>query len=356
MLTNFVKKFISNGMTNSFFFASKITKMSVREALVTAQKEEMERDPKVFLMGEEVGLYGGAYKADKGLYDKFGKNRVWDTPISEIGFTGIGVGAALYGLRPIIEFMTFNFALQAIDQIVNTAGKARYMSGGDFNCPIVFRGLNGAPGHVGSQHSQCFGSMYSSIPGIIVLAPYDAEDCRGLLKSAIRNPDPAIHLESEALYGEEFEIKPEVLDKDFLVPIGKAKIMKEGTDVTIPSWGKALHKVMQAAKILEKEGINAEVINLRSLRPLDRETIVKSVKKTKKCVTVEEGWPQCGIGAEICGIIMETSAFDYLDAPVMRITGAEAPIPNAFNLEPLLLPQVEDIVKIVKRTCAKKKF
>lgn len=359
MLTKFVKGLVNQTIKNSYFFGSvsgKITQMTGREAIISAQKEELERDPKVFLMGEEVALYNGAYKASKGLYDKFGAKRIWDTPISEIGFAGIGVGAALYGLKPIIEFMTWNFALQAIDHIVNSAAKFRYMSGGDLTCPVVFRGLNGTPGFVAAQHSQCFGSIYSSIPGLIVLAPYDAEDTRGLLKAAVRNPDPVCHLESENMYNEKFDVTPEILDKDFVIPIGKAKIMREGKDVTIPCWGKAVHTVLAAARELEKSGISVEVINLRTLRPLDRGTIVKSVKKTNRCVTVEEGWPQCGIGAEICALIMESSAFDYLDCPVERVTGGDAPIPYAWNLEPLLIPQVHNIVNAVKRVMKGKKL
>jgi pyruvate dehydrogenase E1 component beta subunit len=268
--------------------------------------EEIERDTKVFLMGEEVAQYNGAYKISKGLYDKWGAKRVIDTPISEIGFTGIGVGAALYGLRPIIEFMTWNFALQSIDHIINSAAKIHYMSAGDLTCPIVFRGLNGAAAGVAAQHSQDFSAWYSSCPGLKVLAPWSAEDARGLLKAAIRDNNPVVFLENEIMYSKAFPKTNELMNKDFVLPIGKAKVEREGTDVSIITFSKMVGDSLEVAKALEKEGISVEVINLRTLRPLDRDTIVNSVKKTHRLVTVEEGWPQCGIGAEICGIIMES--------------------------------------------------
>lgn len=271
--------------------------------------EEIERDSKVFLMGEEVAQYNGAYKISKGLYDKWGPKRIVDTPISEIGFTGIGVGAAMYGLRPIIEFMTWNFALQSIDHIINSAAKIHYMSAGDLTCPIVFRGLNGAAAGVAAQHSQDFSAWYASCPGLKVLAPWSAEDARGLLKAAIRDNNPVIFLENEIMYGKSFEKTPEIMDKDFVLPIGKAKVEREGTDVSIVTFSRMVGESLEVAKTLEKEGISVEVINLRTLRPIDRDAIVKSVKKTHRLVTVEEGWPQCGIGAEICGIVMESNFF-----------------------------------------------
>jgi pyruvate dehydrogenase E1 component beta subunit len=283
-----------------------IIKISIRECLNTAIDEEIERDSKVFLMGEEVALYNGAYKISKGLYDKWGAKRIIDTPISEVGFTGIGVGAALYGLRPIIEFMTWNFALQSIDQIINSAAKIHYMSAGDLTCPIVFRGLNGAAAGVAAQHSQDFSAWYSSTPGLKVLAPWSAEDTRGLLKAAVRDNNPVVFLENEIMYGKSFSKTDEIMNKDFVLPIGKAKIEREGTDVSIITFSRMVGQSLEVAKTLEKEGISCEVINLRTLRPLDRDTIIKSVMKTHRVVTVEEGWPQCGIGSEICGIIMES--------------------------------------------------
>ena len=268
--------------------------------------EEIVRDPKVFLMGEEVALYNGAYKISKGLYDKHGPHRIWDTPISETGFTGIGVGAALYGLRPIIEFMTWNFALQSIDHIINSGAKIHYMSAGDLKCPIVFRGLNGAAAGVAAQHSQDFSAWYSSTPGLKVLAPWSAEDHRGLLKAAVRDDNPVVFLENEIMYGKSFPKLDEFMDKDFVLPIGKAKVEREGKDVTIVTFSRMVGESLEVAKNLEKEGISVEVVNLRTLRPLDRDTIVKSVMKTHRLVCVEEGWPQCGISSEICAIIMES--------------------------------------------------
>mmetsp|Transcript_5131 Transcript_5131/g.12921 ORF Transcript_5131/g.12921 Transcript_5131/m.12921 type:complete len:327 (+) Transcript_5131:285-1265(+) len=324
--------------------------MTVRDALNSAMDEEMARDDSVFVLGEEVGEYQGAYKITKGLLQKYGPERVRDTPITEIGFTGIACGAAMAGIRPIVEFMTFNFSLQAIDHVINSAAKTLYMSAGGISCPIVFRGPNGAAMGVGAQHSQCFASWYSSIPGLKVLAPYDSEDARGLMKAAIRDNDPVCVLENEMMYGVDFPIAPEVADKDFVVPIGKAKIMKEGSDVTLVSFSKQVGECLKAAEELKEAGINAEVINLRTLRPLDEDTIVASVKKTHRLVCVEEGWPQCGIGSEIMSIAMER-CFDDLDAPVERITGADIPMPYAENLEALALPKVHDIVRVTRRVC-----
>ncbi|PPD70372.1 hypothetical protein GOBAR_DD32750 [Gossypium barbadense] len=409
-------------------------KMTVREALNSALDEEMSADPKVFLMGEEVGEYQGAYKISKGLLEKYGPERVLDTPITEAGFAGIGVGAAYYGLKPVVEFMTFNFSMQAIDHIINSAAKSNYMSAGQMSVPIVFRGPNGAAAGVGAQHSQCYASWYASCPGLKVLSPYSSEDARGLLKAAIRDPDPVVFLENELLYGESFPVSDEVLDSSFCLPIGKAKIERKGKDVTITAFSKMVgyalkcyaswyascpglkvlspyssedargllkaairdpdpvvfleneldmyltwkldaakymsdiagagckHKiwcelvitkrlfVVQAAEILEKEGIDAEVINLRSIRPLDRSTINASVRKTNRLITVEEGFPQHGVGAEICASVVEES-FAYLDAPVERIAGADVPMPYAANLERMAVPQVEDIVRAAKRAC-----
>lgn len=308
--------------------------MTCRDAINSAMSEEIERDPKVFLMGEEVGIYNGAYKVSKGMYDKYGPTRIIDTPISETGFTGIGVGAGLMGLRPIIEFMTWNFALQSIDHIINSCAKSHYMSAGDLKCPIVFRGINGVSAGVAAQHSQCFGSWYSSVPGLKVVVPWNVEDYRGLLKASIRDEDPVVFLENEMMYGVTFDSPDHVFDKDFVLPLNQAKVEKEGTDVTITAFSKMVGFSLQAAEILQKEhGINAEVLNLRVLRPLDRNAIIKSVKKTNRIVSVEEGWPQCGIGAEIAASIMETDAFDYLDAPLERITGADIPMPYSVSIE-----------------------
>ena len=307
-------------------------------------------------MGEEVGQYQGAYKVSKGLYQKYGGQRVIDTPITEMGMGGIAVGAALAGLRPILEFMTFNFSMQAIDHVVNSAAKAYYMSGGQLTAPMVFRGPNGAAAGVGAQHSQCFAAWYSSVPGLKVVAPWNAEDARGLLKAAIRDNNPVVFLEHEVMYGQTFEVADEILNnKDFVLPIGQAKVEREGTDVTIVAFSRILNWCMDAAKQLEKEGISVEVINLRSIRPLDMDTIIKSVKKTNRLVTAEEGWPQSGVGAEITTQIMESDAFDYLDAPVVRVHGADIPMPYAVNLEQLALPQTENIVDAIRRVCKGKK-
>ncbi|CAI9787360.1 unnamed protein product [Fraxinus pennsylvanica] len=331
-------------------YSSNSKQMTVRDALNSAIDEEMSADPKVFLMGEEVGEYQGAYKITKGLLDKYGPERVYDTPITEAGFAGIGVGAAYYGLKPVIEFMTINFSLQAIDHIINSAAKSNYMSSGQISVPIVFRGPNGAAAGVGAQHSHCYAAWYASCPGLKVLAPYSSEDARGLLKAAIRDPDPVIFLENELLYGESFPVSAEVLDSSFCVPIGKAKIEREGKDATITAFSKMVGYALQAAEILAKDGISAEVINLRSIRPLDRATIYDSVKKTSRLVTVEEGFAQHGIGAEICASVVE-ECFDHLDAPIERIAGTDVPMPYAANLERMALPQVEDIVRAAKRAC-----
>ncbi|HEU6442889.1 MAG TPA: pyruvate dehydrogenase complex E1 component subunit beta, partial [Microvirga sp.] len=326
---------------------TELVNMTVREALRDAMAEEMRKDESVFVMGEEVAEYQGAYKVTQGLLQEFSARRVIDTPITEHGFAGVGVGAAFTGLRPIVEFMTFNFAMQAIDQIINSAAKTLYMSGGQLGCPIVFRGPNGAAARVAAQHSQDYSAWYSQIPGLKVVAPYTASDAKGLLKSAIRDPNPVIFLENEILYGQSFPVPK--LD-DFTIPIGKARIHREGKDVTIVSFSIGMTYALKAAQELEKEGIDAEVIDLRTIRPMDTETIVASVMKTGRCVTVEEGWPQSGVGAEIAMRIME-NAFDYLDAPVVRVTGKDVPMPYASNLEKLALPSVAEVVQAVKAVC-----
>ncbi|GAB4820399.1 hypothetical protein N2152v2_007445 [Parachlorella kessleri] len=314
--------------------------------------EEMARDDKVFILGEEVGEYQGAYKITRGLLQKYGPKRVRDTPITEAGFTGIGVGAAFQGLRPIVEFMTFNFSMQAIDQIINSAAKHHYMSAGQIACPIVFRGANGAAAGVAAQHSQCFAAWYSQVPGLKVVAPYDSEDARGLLKSSIRDNDPVVFLENELLYGEHFPIDEKALDKDFVVPIGKSKVMREGKDITLVAFGKLVGYNLQAAEMLEKDGISCEVLNLRTLKPIDREGLAASISKTHRVLSVEEGWPQHGVGAEIMALATEL-CFDDLDAPPERLCGVEVPMPYAANLEGLALPQVDDVVKAVKRMLGK---
>ena len=321
-----------------------MTEITIREALRDAMKEEMQRDESVFVMGEEVAEYKGAYKVTQGLLDEFGPERVIDTPITEHGFTGVGIGAAFAGLRPVVEFMTFNFAMQAMDQIINSAAKTNYMSGGQVPCPIVFRGPNGAASRVAAQHSQCYASWYAHIPGLVVIAPYSAEDHKGLLKSAIRDENPVIFLENELLYGETFDIPDNVEP----IPIGKAKIVREGTDVTITAFSLQVGNALAAADALEKEGISAEVIDLRTIRPLDIETIIESVKKTNRLVNVEEGFEYSGIGSEIAALIQE-HAFDYLDAPILRITALDVPLPYAANLEKMCLPKVEDIVNACKK-------
>lgn len=328
--------------------------MTVREAINSAIDEEMARDEKVLIMGEEVAQYQGAYKVTKGLFQKYGEKRVIDTPITEMGFAGLAAGAAYKGLRPICEFMTFNFSMQAIDHVVNSAAKQFYMTGGDISCPIVFRGPNGAAAGVAAQHSQCFAAWYSSVPGLKVVAPWSCEDVRGLMKSAIRDENPVVVLENELLYGTSFPVSEEAQSKDFLIPFGKAKIEKEGKDVTVVTFSKQVGFSLDVAKKLEAEGISVEVINLRSLRPLDRETIIASAKKTGRVVSVEEGWPQCGIGAEIAAILFESDAFDYLDAPMERITGADVPMPYSIPLEKLALPQHADIETAIRRTLNRK--
>ncbi|MEM0908064.1 MAG: pyruvate dehydrogenase complex E1 component subunit beta [Pseudomonadota bacterium] len=318
--------------------------MTVREALRDAIAEEMRRDGDVFLMGEEVGEYQGAYKVSQGLLDEFGPRRVVDTPITEHGFAGLGVGAGFAGLKPIVEFMTFNFAMQAIDQVINSAAKTHYMSGGYLSCQIVFRGPNGAAARVAAQHSQDFSSWYAHVPGHRVIQPYSALDAKGLLKAAIRDPNPVIFLENEILYGHTFDVP--VLD-DFTLPIGKAKVERVGSDVTLVSFGIGMTYAMKAADELAGMGISAEVVNLRCLRPLDMETVVQSVRKTNRCVTVEEAFPVCSISSEIGFQLME-HAFDFLDAPVMRVTGKDVPMPYAANLEKLALPSVQEVIDAVK--------
>ena len=318
--------------------------ISVRDALRDAMAEEMRRDELVFLMGEEVAQYQGAYKISQGLLDEFGPKRVIDTPITEQGFGGLGVGAAYGGLKPIVEFMTFNFAVQALDQIINSAAKTLYMSGGQMGAPIVFRGPNGAAARVGAQHSQCYASWYAHVPGLRVIAPWSAADAKGLLKAAIRDPNPVVFLENEILYGQSFDVPD---DPDFILPIGRAKIERPGADVTITAFSIMVGMALEAADALAAEGIDAEVINLRSLRPLDTDTIIQSVAKTNRLVTAEEGWPMAGIGAETAAVIME-HAFDDLDAPVARVAGADVPMPYAANLEKLALPTVQQIVEAAK--------
>ncbi|WP_024279100.1 pyruvate dehydrogenase complex E1 component subunit beta [Xanthobacter sp. 126] len=317
---------------------------TVREALRDAMAEEMRRDGDVFVMGEEVAEYQGAYKITQGLLQEFGARRVIDTPITEHGFAGVGVGAAMAGLKPIVEFMTFNFAMQAIDQIINSAAKTLYMSGGQVHCSIVFRGPNGAAARVAAQHSQDYTAWYSNVPGLKVIAPYSAADAKGLLKAAIRDPNPIIFLENEILYGHTFEVPK--LD-DYVLPIGKARIARSGKDVTIVSFSIGMTYALKAAEELAKQGIDAEVIDLRTIRPMDVPAIVESVKKTGRCVTVEEGWPQSGIGAEIAAQLMD-KAFDFLDAPVLRVTGKDVPMPYAANLEKLALPSVAEVIEAVK--------
>jgi pyruvate dehydrogenase E1 component beta subunit len=318
--------------------------LTVREALRDAMAEEMRRDPMVYLMGEEVAEYQGAYKVSQNLLQEFGAKRVIDTPITEHGFTGLAVGAAFGGLRPIVEFMTFNFAMQAIDQIVNSAAKTLYMSGGQMGCPVVFRGPNGAAARVAAQHSQCYASWYAHCPGLKVVAPWSAADAKGLLKAAIRDPNPVIFLENEILYGQSFPVPQQ---DDFVLPIGRARVERPGAHVTIAAFSLMVGAALKAAEALAVEGIEAEVVNLRSLRPLDTETILASVKKTNRLVSVEEGWPYAGIGAEIAAAMME-HGFDYLDAPVARVTGVDVPMPYAANLERMVVPQPDRIAAAAK--------
>ncbi|MEZ5689390.1 MAG: pyruvate dehydrogenase complex E1 component subunit beta [Caenibius sp.] len=324
-----------------------MAQVSVREALRDAMAEEMRRDDRVFVMGEEVAQYQGAYKVTQGLLDEFGPRRVIDTPITEYGFAGIGTGAAMGGLRPIVEFMTFNFAMQAIDHIVNSAAKTNYMSGGQMRCPVVFRGPNGAASRVGAQHSQNYAPWYSSVPGLVVIAPYDAADAKGLLKAAIRAEDPVVFLENELVYGRTFDV-PQI--DDYVLPIGKARVMREGADVTIVSYSIGVGLALEAAGQLADEGIDAEVIDLRTLRPLDKHTVLQSLAKTNRLVIAEEGWPQCSIASEITTICME-DGFDHLDAPVLRVTNADVPLPYAANLEKMALIDAARIIEAVKKVC-----
>ncbi|MBN9452667.1 MAG: pyruvate dehydrogenase complex E1 component subunit beta [Bosea sp.] len=333
--------------SSEFPAGAELVSTTVREALRDAMAEEMRRDKDVFVMGEEVAEYQGAYKVTQGLLQEFGPKRVIDTPITEHGFAGIGVGAALSGLKPIVEFMTFNFAMQAIDQIINSAAKTLYMSGGQMGCPIVFRGPNGAAARVGAQHSHDYAAWYSNVPGLKLVMPYSASDAKGLLKSAIRDPNPVIFLENEIMYGKSFDVPK---GDDFLIPIGKAKVVRPGTDVTIVSFGIGMTYALGAAEALAKEGIEAEVIDLRTIRPMDIETVIASVQKTNRCVAVEEGFPQSGVTAEIGMKIME-AAFDYLDAPVARVTGKDVPMPYAANLEKLALPNVGEVIAAAKAVC-----
>jgi len=321
-----------------------LVSMTVREALRDAMAEEMRKDERVFVMGEEVAQYQGAYKVTQGLLDEFGPRRVVDTPITEYGFAGVGTGAAMGGLRPIVEFMTFNFAMQAIDHIINSAAKTNYMSGGQMRCPMVFRGPNGAAARVAAQHSQNFAPWYASVPGLVVIAPYSAADAKGLLKAAIRSEDPVVFLENELLYGQHFDV-PEM--EDYVLPIGKARIVRPGKDVTLVSYSIGVAVALDAAQELMAEGINAEVIDLRTLRPLDKATVLESLKRTNRLVVVEEGWPTCSIASEIIAIAM-TEGFDDLDAPVLRVTNADVPLPYAANLEKMALIKAADVVKAAK--------
>jgi len=326
---------------------TEMVRQTVREALRDAMAEEMRRDERVFVMGEEVAEYQGAYKVTQGLLDEFGPRRVIDTPITEYGFAGVGTGAAMGGLRPVIEFMTFNFAMQAIDHIINSAAKTNYMSGGQMRCPIVFRGPNGAASRVGAQHSQNYGPWYASVPGLIVIAPYGAADCKGLLKAAIRSQDPVVFLENELLYGQSFDVPK--LD-DYVLPIGKARVAREGKDVTLVSYSIGVGVALDAATQLAQQGIEAEVIDLRTLRPLDTATVLASLKKTNRMVVVEEGWPVCSISSEIIAVAM-AEGFDDLDAPVLRVTNVDVPLPYAANLEKLALIKVSDVVEAAKQVC-----
>jgi len=330
-----------------------VKSLTVRDSLNMALDEELARDDKVFIMGEEVAQYDGAYKVTRGLWKKWGDKRVIDTPITEMGFSGLAVGAAFNNLRPVLEFMTFNFSMQAIDQVINSAAKTFYMSGGKVNVPIVFRGPNGCAKGVAAQHSQCFAAWYAHCPGLKVISPYDSEDCKGLLKAAIRDPDPVVFLENELLYGTAFDVDDAVMESDFVLPIGKAKIQRAGTDISLVAHSIGVGFAMDAADILAKEGISCEVVNLRSIRPLDMDTVNESVKKTGHAITVEGGWPQHGVGAEISACISEGPAFHYLDAPVMRITGADAPMPYAASAEAAATPQAHNIVGAVKRVLGK---
>jgi len=328
--------------------------MTVREAIREAIADEIKKDSRVFVIGEEVAQYQGAYKITKGLFDKFGDSRIIDTPITESGFTGLAVGAAFAGVRPVVEYMTMNFALQAIDHIVNTASRSHYMSGGTIKCPITFRGINGPPTGVAAQHSMCFAAWYGSLPGLKVFSPYDCEDARGLIKTAIRDDDPCVILENEILYNYTFELSDAVQDPDFVIPVGKAKVMREGKDVTVVAHSRMVGESLKAADQLAQEGISVEVINLRTIRPLDTETIINSIKKTHRLVTAEEGFPQHGVGAEIITQANEF-AFDYLDAQPERITTADVPIPYSKSIEDFSLPQAHNIVNAIRRVLYRNK-
>jgi len=329
-------------------FATK--QMTVREAICEGLDEEMERDESVYIIGEEVAQYQGAYKVTKGLYQKYGEKRVIDTPITEAGFTGLAVGSALKDLRPVVEFMTINFSMQAIDHIVNSAAKQYYMSGGDLAVPIVFRGPNGYSAGTGAQHAQCYAAWFGAIPGLKVVSPYSSEDAKGLIKAAIRDPNPVMILEHELMYGVSFPMSDEAQSKDWIVEIGKAKIEREGSDVTIITFSKEVGKALEAAEIMAGRGVSCEVVNLLSIRPIDRDAIFKSIKKTGRCVTLEQGFPQHGVGAEIAAMIMETDTFNYLDAPMERVTGADIPTPYATELEIQVFPQVNDVIAAIERT------
>lgn len=324
-----------------------MARQTVREALRDAMAEEMRADDNVFIMGEEVAQYQGAYKVTQGLLDEFGDKRVIDTPITEYGFAGVGVGAAMAGLKPVVEFMTFNFAMQAIDHIINSAAKTNYMSGGQMRCPIVFRGPNGAASRVGAQHSQNFAPWYANVPGLIVISPWSAADAKGLLKAAIRSEDPVVFLENELLYGQSFDVPQ---GDDFVLPIGKARIVREGKDVTIVSYSIGVSFALEAAETLAAEGIEAEIVDLRTLRPLDTETVLKSLAKTNRMIVVEEGWPVCSIASEIIAVAME-QGFDDLDAPVLRVTNADVPLPYADNLEKAAIVNADDVVRAAKTVC-----
>ncbi|CDS06584.1 hypothetical protein LRAMOSA09112 [Lichtheimia ramosa] len=336
------------------FNSNNAVQMTVRDALNQALEEELTRDEKVFLLGEEVAQYNGAYKVTKGLLDKFGPKRVIDTPITEIGFAGLAVGAAMSGLKPVCEFMTFNFAMQAIDQIVNSAAKTHYMSGGTVTVPMVFRGPNGAAAGVAAQHSQCYAAWYGSVPGLKVISPWNSEDAKGLLKAAIRDPNPVVFLENELEYGVSYPMSAEALSSDFVLPIGKAKVEREGKDITIVSHSRSVGFSMKAAEELAKSGISVEVVNLRSIRPLDVDTITASIKKTNRLITVEGGWASYGVGSEIAAQVMESDAFDYLDAPMVRVAGADVPTPYAKNLEEFAFPDDKVIVKTIRDVLDKK--
>uniref|UniRef100_A0A914WAP2 Pyruvate dehydrogenase E1 component subunit beta n=2 Tax=Plectus sambesii TaxID=2011161 RepID=A0A914WAP2_9BILA len=343
-----VRRAVQTGSTRGLASAPQM--MTVRDALNSALDEEIRRDERVFILGEEVAQYEGAYKVTKSLWKKYGDQRVVDTPITEMGFAGIAVGAAMAGLRPVCEFMTFNFSMQAIDQMINSAAKTFYMSAGRVTVPIVFRGPNGAAAGVAAQHSQDFSAWFAHCPGLKVVSPYSAEDAKGLLKASIRDNNPVVFLENELLYGVSFPMSDEALGEDFVIPLGKAKIEREGSDVTLVSHSKGVKLALDAAEELEKLGVHAEVINLRSLRPLDMDSILNSVKKTHHLVTVETGWPFCGLGAELGAQVMESEAFDYLDAPVLRVTGVDVPMPYAAHLEAAALPQPSDVVATVKKS------